>query len=375
MALRARAAEADSSPSIACKEISFDMVVRFELPIDEIAAWCRSAQCLGQRIAKRAKAKGQYLYAAAQYCRLRTVVPVCMALVAVASATHAWSPTSTEQAEPSIDISAFVRYSRISVHAGDYPWLSAAQRSNYEPLADRIAPPQGYARAVVPHGSFADWLRHLPVLPDGSPVKSAGGRERMASDAPGLAAVVALEPNTESLKAAGMMVRLRAEYAWSSQRLQRLAFHFDSGQRMSWRAWMSGMRVLRGPEGLRFQTTGVAGGGRENFCAWVETQLHFTSVESLFDDTRGVRDGTIAPGDLFVANGRDGYALMVLDIATRDDGDVAVLLGTGGAPACSMYVPRSVDGEAWIRLGYDRRALLENEPLTLDLSTLRRWVN
>jgi hypothetical protein len=296
-----------------------------------------------------------------------------MALIAVASATHAISPAATHFVDPAIDINAFVRHSRLNAHAGDYAWLSASQRAVYEPLGDRIAPPDGFHRVMVPDGSFADWLRHLPVLPAGTPVQSAGGQDLVAGDAPELVAVVALKPNTEALGAAGMMVRLRAEYAWHANRLERLAFHFASGQQMSWQAWSGGVRVLNGVDGHRFEKTGVASDDRDSFCSWMETQLQFTSCASLLDDTRPICDGTIAPGDIFLSDRKTAHVMMVLDVAVAEAGDVAVLIGGGGTPARSFHVLSGGEDSPWIRLSRDGAESIRMGNRTFGLSELRRW--
>lgn len=350
------------------------MVARFALPTEEVVAWCRWAWrdiCIptGDRTVQ----KGRDLRRSSRNCTLRAIVPVGMALIAVASATHALSPAATDSVPPTIDISAFVRHSRLNAHAGDYAWLSGTQRASYEPLSDRIAPPDGFRRVMVPDGSFADWLRHLPVLPVGTPVHSAGNRTLIAGDAPELAAVIALTPNTEALGAAGMMVRLRAEYAWHAKRLDRLAFHFETGQRMSWLAWASGVRALNGPDGIRFEKTGTTTDDRETFCAWMETQLQFTSCASLLDDTRPVRDGTIATGDLFLANEKKAHSMMVLDVAVSEDGDLAVLIGGGGTPARSLHILNGNDDSPWIRLSRNSVDSIRVGNCTMRLSDLRRW--
>jgi len=65
-------------------------------------------------------------------------------------------------------------------NAAEYPWLAhAATRS----VATAFDPPTGFVRVPAEPGSFADWLRHLPlerrdaqlVLYDGRPVVDDGG--------------------------------------------------------------------------------------------------------------------------------------------------------------------------------------------------------
>ncbi|RJP81749.1 MAG: hypothetical protein C4524_01335 [Candidatus Zixiibacteriota bacterium] len=50
-----------------------------------------------------------------------------------------------------------------------YLWLNG--RSPWDTVAGRLAPPRGYVRIAVEPGSFAEWLRGLPLKLNGSPVR------------------------------------------------------------------------------------------------------------------------------------------------------------------------------------------------------------
>ena len=54
-----------------------------------------------------------------------------------------------------------------------YSW--ARRNAAHEPLEGRFAPPSGFKRVAAPPGSYGAWLRRLPLLPAGSPVKSFRG--------------------------------------------------------------------------------------------------------------------------------------------------------------------------------------------------------
>ena len=140
---------------------------------------------------------------------------------------------------------------------------------------------------------------------------------------------------------------------------------------MSWRAWSSGVRALVGDAGPHFEMTGIADDSRDSFCAWIETQLQFTSCASLLDDTRRVEDGTIAAGDVLLREGRDAHVLMVLDVAIDPGGRVAVLLGSGHTPASTFHVMRAPTGSPWFLLS--SRSIETNSQGAFHLDQLRRW--
>lgn len=350
------------------------MVARFAFPSEEIKVWGIWAwRCGALPTARRTRDKLRGLGIGAKACSLRTLVPLAIAIIAVCTATQALTPVAVGVLEPRIDIDDFVAAARRNVHAKDYAWLSKAEAATYEALSDRVAPPDGFDRILLPSGSFGDWLRHLPVADASIGVHRANGRELMGADDPGLAATICLQPHTNALGAAGVMIRLRAEHGWCAKSLEQIAFHFTSGQRMSWLAWANGVRALSGESGPHFEMTGIDDDSRDSFCAWIETQLQFTSCASLLDDTRAVDDGTIAPGDLLLRGGRDAHVLIVLDVAVDASGRVAVLLGTGHTPAATFHVLRSPSGSPWFILGSSAIETQRNG--AFNLSQLRRWAN
>ncbi|MCA9256300.1 MAG: hypothetical protein KDA33_11720, partial [Phycisphaerales bacterium] len=281
---------------------------------------------------------------------MRGLVPLAIGIIAVGTATHALTPVAVGVPGPAVDVKDFVAAARRNVHAKDYAWLTRSQAEAYEALSDHIAPPDGFDRVLLPSGGFGDWLRHLPIGASTSDIQCANGKSAAQSGDSRVELTIALQPHTNFLGAAGMMVRLRAEHGWGTQSLDRIGFHFTSGQRMSWLAWRNGVRALSDESGPRFEQSGMIDESRDSFCAWIETQLQFTSFDSLLDDTRTVEDGTIAPGDLLLRQGRDGHALIVLDAAIDVEGRVAVLLGSGANPAATFHVLRATEASPWFVL-------------------------
>jgi hypothetical protein len=304
-------------------------------------------------------------------CSVRAIVPIVIALLAVGTATHVLTPAAVGVPEPVINIEDFVAAARRNAHAKDYAWLTHAQSATFEALSDRIPTTDGYQRVMLPSKSFGDWLRHLPVATATEDVVFANGKTFFAAGDESFATAIHLQPHTNALGAAGMMIRLRAEHGWSTKSLDRTTFHFATGQRMSWRAWASGVRALVGDDGPHFEMTGIADDSRDSFCAWIETQLQFTSCVSLLDDTRCVDDGTISPGDVLLRGGRDAHVVIVLDVATDAAGRVAIMLGSGNTPASTFHVMRAPSGSPWFELS--SRSIETGSQGRFELDQLRRW--
>jgi hypothetical protein len=254
-----------------------------------------------------------------------------------------------------------------------YAWLSAKERKSYQPLTERIPLPTGFSRVPVQNGTFADWLRYLPAMPEGTPVRNAKKEIVLPADHAGLAAVVALQPQTaRTLVASNMLVRLRAEYLWASGKLDQAAFHFASGHLSSWREWADGYRsTVKGRE-VSLSKSAPPDSSRTSFCGYLEGIFKYGNFDSLHHDTDKAADGAVEGGDVFLRRGRAGHAVMVLDVATDPRGCVAVLLGEGGSPPQTFHVLRGKDGSPWFPLS--RSAPIDLGPKgTFQLADLRHW--
>ena len=67
-----------------------------------------------------------------------------------------------------------------------HPWLDA--QSTAQALEIRILPPAGYRRMEVTEGSFARWLRRLPLKKDCPPVLLFNGQKKACAWAVGCSA-------------------------------------------------------------------------------------------------------------------------------------------------------------------------------------------
>jgi Domain of unknown function (4846) len=94
----------------------------------------------------------------------------------------------------------------------NYPWPAA---KTGEPLERRIKPPKGFRRIAVPQGSFADWLRRLPLKPGNPQLLLHTGNPKTNQKAHH--AIVAIDVGKKNLQqCADAIIRLRAEFCEAS---------------------------------------------------------------------------------------------------------------------------------------------------------------
>lgn len=226
-----------------------------------------------------------------------------------------------------------------------YPWLEAS--APVRPLDVAIPPPDGFARVEVEKGSFAEWLRGLPLRPAGTPVKSHLGAVVRPADQPGLAAVAALDVGPRDLQqCADSIIRLHAEWLWQAKRTGELAYRFTSGDLSTWKSWSAGERPRVGKK-VTFAKTAAPSATRESFREWLDVVFTYAGTRSLAAWATKVDRDALRPGDFLVMGGDPGHAVLVLDLAQAKDGRRVVLLGEGFIPAQDFHVLSPAPGEAW----------------------------
>ncbi len=234
----------------------------------------------------------------------------------------------------------------------DYAWLASwpggAPASTR--LDARFAPPAGFRRVDAEPGSYAAWLRGLPVRGDRSTVLAYDGTPLVRP----AAAIVTLDVgDTDVQQCADSILRLRAEYLWDAGRADAAIFRFTSGDRSAWKDWRAGERFrVRGAKVERVRT-GRAGAGHGEFRRWLTHLFNYAGTQSLPRDSVAAT-GELEAGDFFVDPGAPGHAVVLLDVAVHPDGRRVALVGQGFMPAEDFHVlgasgPRVLDG-VWFLL-------------------------
>ena len=236
--------------------------------------------------------------------------------------------------------------------APTYPWLD--ERKQRDRLEDRFPAPLGFSRIDVAEGSFSAWLRGLPLSPAGEKVRAFDGREISAR----AAAVVALDVGARDLQqCADSIIRLRAEYLFSTSKLDGIAFHFTNGHLAPFSRWAKGERPRVDKQNrVRWEKRGEPSSSHESLRAYLDAVYQWAGTASLAAYTPKAKLQDLRPGDFFVLGGFPGHAVVVLDVAKAADGRRKVLLGQGFMPAQSFHVIAGDDG-AWFDIDEKARGI------------------
>lgn len=208
-------------------------------------------------------------------------------------------------------------------------------------VESRFPTPPGYGRVQAADGSFAAFLRHLPLKPHGAEVRLYDGRSKPN---PGIyAAVVDLPIGRRDLhQCADAIIRLRADYLFSRQRHDEIRFRFSSGFVAEYSRWRRGERIAVSGNAARWQPGARPGDNRRSFWRYLETVFAYAGTASLARELQAVPGDDPEIGDIFIQPGHPGHAVIVVDRAVnRDRGRAVFLLAQSYMPAQEIQVLRN----------------------------------
>ena len=184
-----------------------------------------------------------------------------------------------------------------------------------------ISAPLGYTRVEAPKGSYASWLRKLPLKTQGSKVKLyTGGNARFQWLS---AAVIDLPMLSNAEQCADMTMRIRSEYLFSQGRYSEIRFTDVYGKRLQYQG----------------------GGSRKALESFLRKAYGCCSTFSVSRETEPRKMSEVQPGDVLVyparSNKRLGHALIVVDVA-RKGKKVAIMCAEGNTPAREAHIVRNL---------------------------------
>lgn len=238
-------------------------------------------------------------------------------------------------------------------------------------LAARVAPPPGFTRVPAAPGSWAEWLRGLPLKPAGAKVNLYTGAEKWRQDAH--AAVIDIDVEKRDLQqCADAVMRLRAEWLWSAGRQRDIAFDYTDGGRVPFSRWAKGERPSA--SGKSWRSSARPDASYASFRKYMTQVFVYAGTYSLARELKAVPITDIAIGDVLIKGGFPGHAVLVADMAVNGAGERRFLLVQSYMPAQDMHIlknPAAADGSPWYAMPPGAQIVTPEWTFTRD--QLRRW--
>ncbi|MFC1883178.1 DUF4846 domain-containing protein [Thermodesulfobacteriota bacterium] len=226
-------------------------------------------------------------------------------------------------------------------------------------IASEIDVPEGFQRIEVEDGSFAEWLRNLPLKKEGSPVILHNGKRKRRQDVH--AAVIDIDRGTRNLQqCADAVIRLRAEYLFSKKCFLQIHFNFTSGHEAKFTQWVSGFRPVVNGSNVRWVKKTHEDASYKNFRKYLRTVFMYAGSYSLSKELKRRQDvKDIQIGDVFIQGGFPGHAVIVVDMAQHlDTGEKIFLVAQSYMPAQDTHILKNPDDQnlsPWYRVPHGNR--------------------
>ena len=241
-------------------------------------------------------------------------------------------------------------------------------------LETRFMVPEDYERTNEATGSFAEYLRELPLKPHNSEVLFYNGSVKTNFGV--YEAVVDLKIGKKNLhQCADAVMRLRAEYLWNQKKYDQIHFNFTNGFRVDYSKWMKGNRIVVEGNKSYWKSSTSASNTYETFWKYMEIIFTYAGTLSLEKELNSVDLDDMKIGDVFIQGGSPGHAIIVVDMAEHlETGEKLFMLAQSYMPAQETQILKNRKDPSispWYSLEFSGQ--LETPEWTFERSDLKRF--
>ncbi len=244
---------------------------------------------------------------------------------------------------------------------------------NGNTISERFNPPKTYHRINSEPGTFAYYLRNLPLKPYGSKVKYYNGLIK-----PNFwvyKAVVDMDVGERDLQqCADAVMRLKAEYLYKSNQYNKIHFNFTNGFRVDYSEWMKGKRIIVEGNKTYWKDQASPSNTYSGFRKYMNIIFAYAGTLSLSNEMISVNLNDIQIGDVFIQGGSPGHAVIVVDMAIDSNQNKIFLLAQSYMPAQDIQIlanPNNRKLSPWYNVDFEGD--LETPEWTFKKSDLKRF--
>lgn len=205
-------------------------------------------------------------------------------------------------------------------------------------IEKRYNVPLGFIRVAADSGSFAHYLRNLPLKPADAEVKYYNGGTKSKGSV--YKSVVDLPIGNKNLhQCADAVMRFRGEYLWSSGQHNDIHFNFTNGFRVDYSKWLAGNRMVVSGNKTYWSPGSPRTNNYNTFWKYMELIFNYAGTLSLEKELKPRAMPEIQIGDVFIQGGSPGHAVIVVDLCENPEtGEKRFLLAQSYMPAQETQV-------------------------------------
>ena len=220
-------------------------------------------------------------------------------------------------------------------------------REEGKTIVERIQVPPKFKRIKIKPKSFAEYLRTYPLKESGSPIHLFNGNEKSNQDTH--ACIFDMPIESDLQKNSQSIVRLYAEYLYTSGQEEKISFHLTNGEICKWTDWLSDCirkrnlrtEVARDLKKWTKYEKSVSKSEKDQFFrAYLKNVFAHTSPLSMMEyESEPIEQNKVQIGDILFDLSTPGFICMVVDICRNTEtGEKAYLLAQSNSSATDFYV-------------------------------------
>lgn len=192
-------------------------------------------------------------------------------------------------------------------------------------VVTRFKVPKGYTRVQYEAGSYAEYVRNLPLKAYGTKMYEYNGK--LVENQSWCASVIKTEFHSRGwLQCADCVMQLVGDYLYGKGRYNDIVFQLSGGSKLKFGTWAGGDY------------------SRSKYLSFMSSVYCSANTYSLMSQSESVKMNIkdIFPGAYFIMKKDSkhlyGHAVYVIDVAKNAKGDVAFLLAQGSTPSQDMHI-------------------------------------
>ncbi len=206
-------------------------------------------------------------------------------------------------------------------------------------LETRIIPPEGYERVPMKDGSFGEYLRKYPLLPDDIKIPAYDGTTISSTD---VAAVFDISLGTDGYQqCADSVIRLYSDYFYEKGEFDKISFLFSNGDECSYNKWRKGMRMLVFADFSCEIPFGLPNKSEQQYRNYLKQVMRYAGTLSLQKESEVISADDLCVGDIIC---NDTHVVMIVDEAINENGEKCYLIGQSFIPSVCFHILTHTEG-------------------------------
>lgn len=206
----------------------------------------------------------------------------------------------------------------------------------------RFSVPQEFVRAITKKNTFANYLQNFKLKPVDAKVHFYNGE--LKSNQKIHAGILDISVGKRDLQqCADATMRLRAEFLFEQKRYNDIHFNFTNGFNVAYSKWREGYRLKVKGNKVSWYKTDKESTSYKSFLHYMQWIFMYAGTLSLDKELKSVSIKNMQIGDIFIQGGSPGHAIIVVDMAKKNNGETLFILAQSYMPAQDIHILKNLN--------------------------------